>query len=91
LGKPHPTNGYDDTNDAERLCVDPAMRHVAGGIAIERYAASTSVMDRFETEILTQPENLGLLMDLPGVWVDKAHQRKPLMKQIILGKRSRRI
>jgi len=23
--------GYDDTNDAERLCVDPAMRHVAGG------------------------------------------------------------
>jgi hypothetical protein len=24
--------GYDDTNDAERLCVDPAMRHIAGGI-----------------------------------------------------------
>jgi hypothetical protein len=23
--------GYDDTNDAERLAVDPAMRHVAGG------------------------------------------------------------
>jgi len=23
--------GYDDTNDAERLSVDPAMRHVAGG------------------------------------------------------------
>ncbi len=33
--------GYDDTNDAERLCVDPAMRHVAGGRAIERSAAST--------------------------------------------------
>ena len=63
--------GYDDTNDAERLCVDPAMRHVAGGRAIERSAASTSLMGRFETEILTQPENLGLLMDLPGVWVDK--------------------
>ena len=76
--------GYDDTNDAERLCVDPAMRHVAGGRAIERSAASTSVMDRFETEILTQPENLGLLMDLPCVWVNKVHQRKPLMKQIIL-------
>ena len=28
--------GYDDTNDAERLCVDPAMRHIAGGRAIER-------------------------------------------------------
>lgn len=75
--------GYDDTNDAERLCVDPAMRHVAGGRAIERSAASTSVMGRFETEILTQPENLCLLMDLPGVWVDKVHQRK-LLKQIIL-------
>ena len=31
--------GYDDTNDAERLCVDPAMRHVPGGRAIERSAA----------------------------------------------------
>ena len=33
--------GYEDTNDAERLAVDPAMRHVAGGRAIERAAAST--------------------------------------------------
>ena len=23
--------GYEDVNDAERLCVDPAMRHVVGG------------------------------------------------------------
>ena len=23
--------GYEDTNDAERLCVDPTMRHVVGG------------------------------------------------------------
>ena len=46
--------GYDDTNDAERLCVDPAMRHIAGGRAIERSAASTSAMGRFETEILAQ-------------------------------------
>jgi len=23
--------GYEDTNDAERLCIDPAMRQVAGG------------------------------------------------------------
>jgi len=36
--------GYDDTNDAERLCVDPAIRHVAGGRAIERSAASTSAI-----------------------------------------------
>lgn len=43
--------GYDDTNDAERSAVDPAMRHVAGGGAIERSAASTSVMSRCVLEI----------------------------------------
>jgi hypothetical protein len=37
--------GYDDTNDAERLAVDPAMRHVAGGRAIERSAASLPVIE----------------------------------------------
>jgi hypothetical protein len=75
--------GYADTNDAERLCVDPAMRHVAGGRAIERTAASTSLMGRFETQILTQSRNLELLMNLPGEWVDRVHQRKSL-KQLIL-------
>jgi hypothetical protein len=75
--------GYDDTNDAERLALDPAMRHVAGGRAVERSAASTSVMSRFETEILAQPENLAFLMNLPGVWVDRVHQGNP-PKQIIL-------
>jgi hypothetical protein len=75
--------GYDDTNDAERLALDPAMRHVAGGRAVERSAASTSVMSRFETEILAQPKNLELLMNLSGQWVDRVHQRKSL-KQIIL-------
>ena len=54
--------GYEDTNDAERLSVDPAMRQVVGGRAKERTAASTSLMGRFETEILTQQQNLELLM-----------------------------
>ena len=58
--------GYEDTNDAERLSVDPAMRHVVGGWAKERTAASTSLMGRFETEILTQPKNLELLTNLSG-------------------------
>ena len=40
--------GYEDTNDAERLSIDPAMRHVVGGRAKERTAASTSLMGRFE-------------------------------------------
>jgi hypothetical protein len=75
--------GYDDTNDAERLAVDPAMRHLAGGRAVERSAASTSVMSRFETEILTQPKNLEFLMNLPGLWVDRVGKSRPL-KRIIL-------
>ena len=45
--------GYEDTNDAERLAVDPAMRQVIGGRARDRQAASTSQMGRFETAILT--------------------------------------
>jgi len=75
--------GYDDTNDAERLAADPAMRHVAGGRAVERSAASTSVMSRFETEILTRPKNLEFLMNLPGLWVEQVHRSRPL-KRIIL-------
>ena len=58
--------GYEDTNDAERLSVDPALRHVVGGRAKERHAASTSEMGRFETEVLTRPRNLDALMNLPG-------------------------
>ena len=46
--------GHDDTNDAERLPVDPATRYVVGGKAVKRSAASTSVMSRFKTEILAQ-------------------------------------
>ncbi|MGB2809084.1 MAG: IS1380 family transposase [Sedimentisphaerales bacterium] len=75
--------GYDDTNDAEHMSVDPAMRNVVGGRAKERTAASTSLMGRFETEILVQSKNLELLMNLSGQWVDRIHQRKSL-KQIIL-------
>lgn len=60
--------GYEDTNDAERLVLDPAMRHVAGGKAVKRSAASTSVRSRFETEILTQPKNPEFLMNLTGLF-----------------------
>jgi hypothetical protein len=75
--------GYEDTNDADRLSVDPAMRQVVGGRAKERTAASTSLMGRFETELLTQPQNLELLGHVPGLWVDRVHRHKPI-KQLIL-------
>ncbi len=75
--------GYEDTNDAERLSVDPAMRQIVGERAKERTAASTSLMGRFETEILTQDRNLQCLMNLPGQWVDKVHQHKRVKKIIL--------
>jgi len=67
--------GYEDTNDAERLSVDPAMRHVVGERAKDKTAASVSQMGRFETEILTQPKNLKTLINQTGKWVDEVHQR----------------
>ena len=75
--------GYEDTNDAERLSVDPAMRHVVGGRARRRQAASTSQMARFETEILTDEESLGALRDLSGRWIDRVGQRKPTGRIIL--------
>ena len=69
--------GYEDVNDAERLCRDPAMRWVVGGRAPMGQAASTSQMGRFETEWLARPENLAALADLPGLWIDAVHKRRP--------------
>jgi len=75
--------GYEDTNDAERLSVDPAMRHVVGERAKDKTAASISLMGRFETEVLTQHRNLKALMNQSGQWVNEVHKHKPI-KEIIL-------
>jgi hypothetical protein len=75
--------GYEDTNDAERLSVDPALRHVVGGRAKSRSAASTSQMSRFETEVLTQPENLSALKGMPGRWIDEVRGRKSIQRIIL--------
>ena len=69
--------GYEDTNDAERLAVDPTMRQLVGGRAREHTAASTSQMGRFETEVLTQQSNLNTLTNVSGKWIDTLRQRKP--------------
>jgi len=75
--------GYEDTNDAERLSVDPAMRHVVGGRAVTHSAASTSQMGRFETDILIQPDNIKVLMNLSGQWIDRIQKKMPT-KELIL-------
>jgi hypothetical protein len=75
--------GYEDVNDAECLCLDPAMRVVVGDRAKEQTAASTSEMARFETETLSTKENLQHLMVLSGQWVDQAHRHRKLTKLIL--------
>jgi hypothetical protein len=76
---------YGDVNDADRLSVDPAMRHVVGGRAAlpQKQAASTSEVGRFETQMLSTKSNLTALINLSGCWIDKVHERKPL-KELIL-------
>lgn len=75
--------GYDDVNDAERLGRDPAMRWIIGGKAVERQAASTSQMGRFETELLASDANTEVLTNMNGIWIDRVHDRRP-PKMIIL-------
>jgi len=64
--------GYEDTNDAERLAQDPAMRMIVSRRASEKQAASTNSVSRFETELLTHPENLPALSRLNEAWVSRA-------------------
>ena len=75
--------GYEDVNDADRLGRDPAMRWIVGGKAVERQAASTGQMGRFETELLATDANIEVLAGMNGAWIDKVHDRRP-PKMIIL-------
>lgn len=75
--------GYEDVNDAERLSLDPAMRAIVDRKGLDRRAASTSQMGRFETEWLATEENLAALTNLSGLWTDRVHDRK-IPKIIIL-------
>lgn len=70
--------GYEDVNDADRLALDPAMRQVVGGRAVDAQAASASQMGRFETITLAMPENRAALADLNGQWIDRFHDRNGL-------------
>ncbi len=75
--------GYEDVNDAERLSQDPVMRTIVDRKGLDRLAASTSQMGRFETEWLATDDNLAALTDLSGVWIDRVHRGKP-PKTIVL-------
>src|SRR4051812_38650879 len=69
--------GYEDLNDAERLARDPAMCAIVGREGIDRPAASTSQMGRFETEWLATEANLAAPPQLSGARVDPGHPQRP--------------
>ena len=69
--------GYEDVNDAERLSIDPAMRAIVDPRGLDRAAASTSEMGRFETNWLARDENFAALVDLPGAWIDRVRDHRP--------------
>ncbi|MBF0358769.1 MAG: transposase, partial [Magnetococcales bacterium] len=75
--------GYEDTNDADRLRIDPAMKKITSEKKSDRVGASTSQMGRFETDGLTLPKNLAALTDLSGQWIDRFNDRSEL-KHVIL-------
>ncbi len=53
------------------------MRAVVDRGGLDRRAASTSQMGRFETGWLTSEANLAVLADLSGTWIDRVHARRP--------------
>jgi hypothetical protein len=64
--------GYEDVNDAERLSQDPTFRLIGSEKIWERGAALTSRLQSFETELLTQEENLAGLAEINRELIAKA-------------------
>src|SRR6266446_5536462 len=64
--------GYADVNDAERLSQDPTFRLIGSRKIRERGAALTSRLQSFETEVLTQDENLAGLAALNRELITRA-------------------
>ncbi len=69
--------GYDDVNDADLLALDPVMRQVVGGRAVDAKAASASQTGRFETEVLAKTDNRAALAEMSGHWIGRVHSAMP--------------
>ena len=59
------------------------LRAITGKKAPNKQAASVNTMGRFETELLTQRENLAGLSEINGKWVERAMSKTP-HRRIIL-------
>ena len=75
--------GYEDTNDADRLAIDPAMRGIVGGQAIDHSASPSSQVSRFEPVVLTIKENREALSPLAGKWIDPVWETRKLVRIVL--------
>ena len=64
--------GYEDVNDAERLSQDPTFQLIGSEKIWERGAVLTSRLQSFETDLLTQEENLAGLAAIDRELIAKA-------------------
>jgi hypothetical protein len=75
--------GYEDLNDAARLSQDPTFRLIGSRKIWERGAALTSRLQSFETELLTQPDNLAGLAALNRELIARAEAIDPPRRVVL--------
>jgi hypothetical protein len=75
--------GYEDVNDAERLSQDPTFRLIGSEKIWERGAALTSRLQSFETDLLTQEENLAGLAAINRDLIAKAETIDSLQRVVL--------
>ena len=75
--------GYEDVNDANQLRKDPALRIILGERALKKNGSSESTVGKFETEILTEGNNLEKLDEMLMNWIAKVDAIRGV-KEIVL-------
>jgi hypothetical protein len=75
--------GYEDVNDAERLCHDPTFRLIGSERIWDRGAALTSRLQTFETEMLAEEENFAGLAELNRALIGWADARDSAYRAVL--------
>ncbi len=75
--------GYEDVNDAKQLRNDPSLRAVLGDRALQRNGSSEATVGKFETEILTEGNNLEKLDEMLMNWIGKADKIRGVKKIVL--------
>jgi hypothetical protein len=75
--------GYEDVNDAKQLRNDPSLRAVLGDRALERKGSSEATVGKFETEILTEGNNLEKLDEMSMDWIAKVDTLRGVKKIVL--------